>query len=73
MAWFTSSTTKKKQVAINMGIITVLLLIKKWDKGAPMSLICAGADRANAHKIKASDDLFLLSLAYISTSWAPPS
>ena len=64
-AWFTSSSYEKHE-AINAGSIAALLVIKKRDKVTPISLISPSADRADAYKIQASDDLSLSSPAYIS-------
>jgi hypothetical protein len=66
-AWFTSLTTKK-QVVFNAGTTTALLIINKWGKVTPISLIPPNADQADAYKIQASDDLSLSSpaRAYIS-------
>jgi hypothetical protein len=35
MAWFTPSTTKKQEEAINADTIAALVIIKKWDKVIP--------------------------------------
>jgi hypothetical protein len=66
-AWFTSLTTNSR------GISTALLIIKIWDKVAPISLISPNADQADAYKIQAIDDLSLSSPEHTSPSWAPPS
>ncbi len=65
MAWFTEWTADKQEF-IARGTVAALLLVKKCGKVSPILLITPSADCPNAYKIQASNDLSLLSPAYIS-------
>jgi hypothetical protein len=62
-----------KQEAIATGSVAALLLIKKHDKVTPISLITPSAERPDAYKIQASDDLSVSAPAYFAKRGATRS